>query len=157
MSGYRRKTAATNFGKFHIDEAPLADTILDAMCSRPISWLCCLLAGLAPILALGKADAHAHEHRSSAAAVSEHSHEDGHVPHHRHDHDGEPIPLSLEAGTAAARTGLVSVWHLPPILIDPLVNAVAEIPALSCCRMPDDRRSRSPTAPAPGDTLPLLI
>lgn len=127
------------------------------MCSRPISWLCCLLAGLAPILALGKADAHAHEHRAGAAAVDEHSHEDGHVPHHRHDHDGEPIPLSLEAGAAAARTGIISDWQLPPILVAPFADSVVEIPALSRYREPEDRRSRSPTAPAPGDTLPLLI
>lgn len=133
------------------------------MCSRPLTWFCCLLAVAAPVLAQLNAAAQARAHHH--AEHGDHAHEDDahhhrHLPLHNPDDGGDPIPPARSSTQFSARPATQDVVEIPAILpIAYLASHAAQTDAPAAHRVLGfvDRRTRSPTAPAPGSGLPLLI
>ncbi len=124
----------------------------------PIAMLCLLLPAFAPTWIVAGIAAHAHEHRVAAHAETRHEH--GCIPHRSHDAEGDPVPFSAEPSFWAPRPAVSPGLQLPALLPG-IFLAMPTQPrlggALVSAREFADRRSRCPTSPSPGDTLPLRI
>lgn len=130
------------------------------MRSQPIALLCCLLTALAPTCVVAGVAEHALEHRETAHPHNGHTTEHGCIPHRNHDTEGDPVPLSAEPGFWAARPAGGAALQLPALVPGAFVAPPTQPQlggVLISAREFADRRSRAPTSPSPGDTLPLRI
>lgn len=129
------------------------------MVSRPGTMLICLLIGFGQTLVALCVTAHADQHQVDKERMVEHAHDHDHLPHHEHDERGDPRPVKPLPDFCPPRPASQDPGLTGPVVGTQIDHLSSQALPQSCLayRLPLGLRARSPSVPAPGGLLPLLL